>query len=91
MRAFEARSRQRMLSVHMIRRLVAPVSSFRATLAFSIVIKLLCRFLIATTQLLLQFAPLNLAHPLANAAWPIAEPGDSHIAGREELDLAGPV
>ena len=47
------------------------------------------RFLIATKQLLQQFAPLHLAHPIANAAWAIAEPGDSDIEGREESDLAG--
>ena len=40
----------------------------------------------ATTQLMQQFAPLHLAHPLANAAWTIPGPGDSHIAGRKESD-----
>jgi hypothetical protein len=49
-------------------------STFRATLTFSIVIRLVCRFVIATIQLLQQFAPLHLVHPLANPAWTTPDP-----------------
>ena len=59
---------------------------FKTTRVFSVAIKSVCCYPIATTQLLEQFTLLHLAHPIANEPPAIPEPDALHVADCEEPD-----